>query len=87
MLLAEPKALNAQRSLSSAPSRENRCGKELYLSENNEKMRVGQFQFDNVVFDILACLLQERGMAGRVWDIYPLRRVMESGLPEYDGKL
>lgn len=50
-------------------------------------MRVGQFQFDNVVFDILTCLLQERGMAGRVWDIYPLRRVMEIGLPEYDGKL
>ena len=57
------------------------------MSENNKKMRVGQFQFDNVVFDILTRLLQERGMAGRVWDIYPLRRVMESGLPEYDGKL
>lgn len=85
--MAEPKALNAQRSLSSVHSRENRCGKELYLSENNEKMRVGQFQFDNVVFDILTRLLQERGMAGRVWDIYLLRRVMESGLPEYDGKL
>lgn len=28
------------------------------MSENNEKMRVGQFQFDNVVFDILTRLLQ-----------------------------